>query len=125
MLRAFVVAVPLIVCLAGVSDAQQPNIARHANLLPAQLNAVQVRVNTNFFVPAPMSDGEAAVKAQEQARRLLYQSGSHECELLRATIASDCQLESVNVNMMSRNFGPQRPDGFNANATFTYRVTLK
>jgi hypothetical protein len=39
-------------------------------------------------------------------------------------IASECRLESVNVNM-NRNYGNQQPEGFNANGSFTYRVMLK
>lgn len=67
---------------------------------------------------------DAAVKAQENARRVLYDSAGRECELLKAVIASECRLESVNVNM-NRTYGNQQPEGFNANGSFAYRVMLK
>jgi hypothetical protein len=85
---------------------------------------VRVQVNMNFFVSAPTNDTEASVKAQENARRVLYDRAARECDLLKATLASECRLESVNVNM-NRNYGGSQPEGFNANGSFSFKVTLK
>jgi hypothetical protein len=120
-LRSFVVAIPLILCMAGATDAQQMH---RAAALPAQPADVRVNVSMNFFVPAPAGDAQAAVKAQEDARRVLYESASRECAVLRASVAGDCRLESISVNM-SRGYNHQQPDGFNANGNFSYRITLK
>jgi hypothetical protein len=88
---------------------------------------VRIGVNMSFFVPALTSDGEAATKAQENARRVLYESASRECELLKATIASECRMESINVNMNRNQVypGSNQPEGFNANGNFAYKVLMK
>jgi hypothetical protein len=123
MLRSSVIAVALLGFMAGPSAAQLEKVNRVA-LMPSMARDVRVTVSMNFFVPAPMSDKDAAVKAQEDARAVLYQSASRECEILRASIASDCRLESINVSI-NRNYGQHQPDGFNANGNFSYRITSK
>jgi len=47
--------------------------------------------------------------------------------VLRDSIASDCRLESVNVNIQRVNqFGnQQRPDGFNVNGNISFRIVPK
>jgi hypothetical protein len=110
-------------CLVAPSGAQQLVIQQRPGGNDPR-GEVRIQVNMNFFVTAPASNTEAAVKAQENARRVLYDSAGRECELLKAVIASECRLESVNVNM-NRNYGNQQPEGFNANGSFTYRVMLK
>ncbi len=121
MMRALVVA-SLLIDLSGSANAQQSTVSRAA--FPSQQDGVRVHVNINVFVPAPMDDSQAVIKAQEQTRRALYESAGRECEILRATIASDCRLESINVNM-NRYSSPKRQEGFNASGGFGYRVTLK
>jgi hypothetical protein len=114
MLRSPVVAVPLLLLLAGTSGAQS---------LPMK-NDVRVQVNMSFYVRGSMDEADASVKAQEQARKVLYESAGRECEVLKASVASDCRLESINVNM-NRNYNQQQGDGFYANGNFSYHVTLK
>ena len=48
-------------------------------------------------------------------------------ETIEISIASDCRLESVNVNIQRINqFGnQQRPDGFNVNGNITFRIVPK
>jgi hypothetical protein len=123
-MRSLFLAAPFVLLLAGAAPAQQVVIEQRPGVTAKSGGEIRVQVAMGFFVPAPESTGEAAMKAQEQARRVLYESAGRECELLRATLASDCRLESVNVNM-NRGYGGQRPEGFNANGNFVYRVTLK
>jgi hypothetical protein len=79
----------------------------------------------SFFVPSAVSNSEASLKAQEDARRVLYESGARECEVLRAALASECRIESINVSI-NRNFGGQpQNEGFTANGNFGFKVTLK
>jgi len=40
---------------------------------------------------------------------------------LRSTVASDCRIESVGVNITHNNYGGGR-DGYNAQVNFAYRV---
>lgn len=109
--------------LAGPSVAQQIVIQQRPGSGEPK-GEVRVQVNMNFFVNAPTNDTEASVKAQENARRVLYDRAARECDLLKATLASECRLESVNVNM-NRNYGGSQPEGFNANGSFAFKVTLK
>ena len=123
MVRLVFAAVSVFLCAVVAANAQ--TVEQHKSVaMPASKNNVRVQVSMNFFVPAPMSDSNAAVKAQEQARRTLYESAARECEVLLAVIASECRLESINVNM-NRNYGQQQPEGFNANGNFSFHVTMK
>ena len=123
MFQRSIMAAIAAICLVAPSGAQQLVIQQRPGGSDLR-GEVRIQVNMNFFVTAPTSNTEAAVKAQENARRVLYDSAGRECELLKAVIASECRLESVNVNM-NRNYGNQQPEGFNANGSFAYRVTLK
>lgn len=123
MLRSILAAVSIVLCATVVSSAQ-PAEQRTSVAMTAPKNNVRVQISMNFFVSAPTSDPSAAVKAQEQARRTLYESAARECEVLLAVIASECRLESINVNM-NRNYGQQQPEGFNANGNFAFHITMK
>ncbi len=51
---------------------------------------------------------------------------AHECDLLRAALAKDCRMESVNVNVNAgRQFGPQQPEGYNVNGSVNLQISLK
>jgi hypothetical protein len=99
-------------------------------VLPPTSSAQQVRVSlgVSMFVAAPTDDSEMALKAQEDGRKLIYEAAGHECELLRATIASDCHLDSINLNVQrvnaNQNFG-QRGDGYNINGNMSYSILTK
>jgi hypothetical protein len=46
---------------------------------------------------------------RKDARQVLYETAGKECETLRATIAKECLLESINVNVtVNPNYGPGR-----------------
>ena len=85
---------------------------------------VRVQVNISFFVAGAVNNSEASLKLQEDARKALYQSAGKECEVLQTTMAGDCRLESVSVNM-NRHFGQAQTEGVNATGNFAYKVTLK
>ena len=105
-----------------IRTGQQPT-------LPAAPAGAEVRVSVgvNVFVPSPSDDGGQALKAQETGRKIIYDLAGHECAVLRDSIASDCRLESVNVNIQRVNqFGnQQRPDGFNVNGNISFRIVPK
>jgi hypothetical protein len=85
---------------------------------------VHVSVNVNMFVAAPTDSSPQALKAQEEARRKIYEIASHECAVLLDVMASDCQLENVNVNV-NRYYNPQQSEGFNISGSMRLRVTPK
>lgn len=122
-MRRSIIAAAAALVLAGSASAQQLVIQPRAGAAESK-GEVRVQVSMNFFVNAPTNDSEASVQAQEKARRLLYDRAARECDVLKATLASECRLESVNVNM-NRNYGGAQPEGFNASGNFTFKVTTK
>jgi hypothetical protein len=88
----------------------------------------RVTLSTNRFVPAPNDNSDQASKAEEDGRRMVYELAGHECAVLRDTIASECRIESININMMrlpANQNSAQRPDGFNVNASVVLRIVPK
>ncbi len=85
---------------------------------------VRVTTSVNLFVPGPTGEGEDAQKPRDNARRMVYEMAAHECDLLRDTLAKDCRLESVNVNV-GRQFGVQQPEGYTVNGTMNFQITPK
>jgi hypothetical protein len=86
--------------------------------------AIRVTTTVNLFVPGPTGEGEEAQKARDNARRMMYETAAHECDLLRDTMAKECRLESVNVNL-GRQFGVQQPEGYSVNGTMNFQITPK
>jgi len=86
---------------------------------------IRVQVSMSFFVPGPVNSSEASLKSQEEARRVLYENAGRECDVLRATIATDCHIESMSVNINRSNYGQAQNEGFSATGNFAFRVTLK
>jgi hypothetical protein len=123
IMLALSLALIAVAMAAGAANAQQP-AAR--TLIPQMDRGSQVRVQVRvtFFVPGTVDDSDASFKAQEQARRKLYESAARECGVLRATIAAQCRIESINLSV-SRYHGNRQGEGFNATGNFNFRVTLK
>jgi hypothetical protein len=125
MLRPAIVAVPLMLLVSVSARAGERIVIDHGPRPSVFKSDVRVNVSVNFFVPAPLDDSEASMKAQAHARRMLYESAGKECDLLRATIASECRLEAINVSMrMTPGYGQQQPR-LNASGNFNYRINLK
>jgi hypothetical protein len=105
-------------------------IADKSRIAPGAMVEAPVRVSLgiNMFVPASDTDTAQALKAQEDGRKMIYEAAMHECEVLRASIASDCRLESINVNIQrvsaSQNYA-QRTDGYNISGSMSYRIGVK
>jgi hypothetical protein len=85
---------------------------------------VRVTTSVNLFVPGPTDESDDAQKSRDNARRMIYEMAAHECDLLRGTLAKECRLESVNVNI-GRQFGVQQQEGYNANGTMNFQITPK
>jgi hypothetical protein len=86
--------------------------------------AVRVTTSVNLFVPGPTGESDDAQKSRDNARRMIYEMAAHECDLLRDTLAKECRLESVNVNI-GRQFGVQQQEGYNANGTMNFQIIPK
>jgi hypothetical protein len=84
---------------------------------------VRVQISVNFFIPGPSDDSEGSRQAQENARRSLYERAGRECELLKATLATECHLQSINVSI-NRQLNRQT-EGIVAAGNFTFRITPK
>jgi hypothetical protein len=123
MSRTGLVLAALVLLSVGGANAQTVVIQQRPGA-PDQKNEVRVQVNVSFFVPGTVNGTEASLKSQEQARQSLYESAGHECEVLKATLASECRLETLGVNV-NRNYGNPQNEGFTATGNFAYKVTLK
>ena len=66
---------------------------------PSERRMVRIQVGINFFLPGPTNDGDEATKLRDRARRTVYEMAGRECGLLQDTIAAECRLESVTVNV--------------------------
>ncbi|HUN95127.1 MAG TPA: hypothetical protein VMU69_02680 [Bradyrhizobium sp.] len=85
---------------------------------------VRVTTSVNLFVPGPTGESDDARKSRDNARRMIYEMAAHECDLLRDTLAKECRLESVSVNI-GRQFGVQQQEGYTLNGTMNFQVTPK
>ena len=93
-------------------------------LMPGAAEQVRVSVGVNLFVP--LSDNsDQALKAQEDSRRAIYNLAEHECGILNDVLASDCHLESVNVNVQRGQAFGQQKDGLNINGNISFRIVPK
>ena len=121
MPRTLLIACFLAVLLGGAAKADQVVIQSTHDSKPE----IHVQVNMSFFVPGPVNASEASLKNQEEARRMLYANAGRECDVLRATIASACRIESMSVNVNRNNYGGAQSEGFTATGNFAFRITLK
>lgn len=124
MVRRLILTLALALPVAGAAVAQAPSSRAEIMPRPDHGGEVRVSLHMNFFVPGAADDSDASFKAQEQVRRRLYESAARECDVLRATIASACRVESININI-NRNYRAQQGEGFNVSGNFGFRVTLK
>lgn len=90
MLRVLLALASFALLATGSVEAQTVVVQQRSGV-PEQKNAIRAQVS--FFVPGAVNSSEASMKAQEQARRSLYESAAHECDVLRAVLASECRLE--------------------------------
>jgi hypothetical protein len=95
---------------------------------PPAAQQVRISLSMSMFVPAASNDSAQALKAQEDGRKMVYDAAGQECDVLRATLASSCTLESININVQyvpgNQNFG-QRSEGYNINGNVAYRISTK
>ena len=109
---------------AAAQTPGQRFIVEPSALMFRQEGLVRIQTTINFFVAGPTGDGEEAQKSRDNARRSVYQMAGRECDLLRDTLAKDCRLESVNVNV-GRQFGVQQQEGYTINGTMNFQIAPK
>ena len=124
MLRKYLLSA-LVAVFATAASAQTIVVNPRQSMAPVSAEQIRITVGVNTFVPAPADNGEEALKAQEAGRRMIYELAAHECAILLDVLASECRLESVNVNVQrsGNRFGNQgAPEGFNVNGNIGYRI---
>jgi hypothetical protein len=87
-------------------------------------DTVRVQVSVSYTLPVQAGGEDDVLKVQENARRSLYLVADKECAILRETIAAECKIENINVNVNRIRHQPN-PETITANASMTYRVQLK
>jgi hypothetical protein len=131
MLRLSVLSLCLALATGASAQTIVINPGRTGGILPSPVvMPVRISLGINTFVPTPSgSDPEQILNAQEAGRKLVYEAAAHECEVLRTTIAKDCAIESININVRhvpaNQNFAQGRVDGYDINGNVNFRVTAK
>lgn len=126
---AFLSAILVAVATSASAQTIVINPAK-PGVMPPSNRPEQVRVSlgVSMFVPSPGDDSAQSLKAQEDGRKTIYEAAGHECDILRATIATSCTLDSININVQrvfaNQNFG-QKADGYNINGNMIYTVVTK
>ena len=135
--RVFIAALLVIGALAGTtgpgaSQEINPLVRERMTIAPAPAQSdrrgVRVQLGINFFLPGPTNDGEEAAKIRERARRTIYEMAGRECGVLLDTIASECRLDSVTVNLTRQTQQvPQmgQVEGFAVNGQLGFQITHK
>lgn len=114
-------------CIALFSLIVSSSLAQatRAPLIPGQPDTTRVQVSVSFFIDDDAKDSAKSEKLAEETRQKLYKMAGHECDLLKSTVASECKLDSVNVNInRQQNYTPRR-EGFTATGMFSYRISPK
>ena len=109
-------------------ESEAPAEAAATSYVTVPGGQARITLSTNRFVPAPSDNTDQASKAEADGRRMIYDLAGHECGILRDTIASDCHIESININILRLPPNPNttsRPDGFNVNASIVLRIVPK
>lgn len=132
-MRRFVLLPAIFAVFATAASAQtiviNPN--RQGMPPPAVPTAQPVRISlsVNIFVPTPSDDSAQALKAQEDGRKMIYESAAHECDVLLDTLAKDCRLESINISVQhlpaNQNFNGAKVDGYNIGGNISFQIWPK
>lgn len=92
-----------------------------------QTSPVRIQTSIMFFLPSSASDDQP--QKIEQARKLVYQMATRECDILRDTIAKECRLESINSNIRQSDVraerSQQQPEGYHVNGAIRSVISLK
>lgn len=91
-------------------------------------NEVRVNVSIGMTQPIAPNDKNSLADLQTKARKTIYENAANECKLLLATIASECTLESLNVNSNVRNqfYRGQNSSMFlTTNSTANFKIHTK
>jgi hypothetical protein len=113
----------IILCLplaffASPSQAQMPLRVK---------GEIRINVTTNSSQPITAAQSGSVAQMQADARKNIYELAGQECKLLLSTIASECTLESLNVNSMQQsqyNRGESAPV-LVTNSTASFRIRSK
>jgi hypothetical protein len=118
-------------CCSGIGSGSGSGSGDNSDWREAAANAparqeasVRIQSSISFLLPGLTNESEEAQKLRDRAKRLVYEMASHECDILRETLAKDCKLETVNSNLARQQYGNQQ-EGYNVNGQLSLVVTLK
>jgi hypothetical protein len=129
MLRLALLLAAVVAISTSAASAQTTIVLKSGERAATPAEQVRVSVGVNMFVAAPNDNSEQTLKAQEGGRRMIYEIAGRECALLREALASECQIESLNINVQhvpgNQMGGAQRVEGFNINGNIGLRIAPK
>jgi len=128
--RSFLLAICAGSIMAGgalAQEAARPAVPSRGITVQAaaegQPARIRIQSSITIIVPGFFDDPAKMIEGQEKARRSIYEIAGRECALLKATLAGECQVESVNINA-GRQPMPQL-GGTQITGTMTFRATAK
>lgn len=125
----FLISAAFLGAFAAVASAQTIVVNPRQPMAPVSAELIRVTIGISTFVTAPPDNSEESLKAQEGGRRMIYELAAHECALLLNVLASDCRIESLNVNVQrapaNQFAAQQRAEGFNLNGNIVFRIAPK
>ena len=124
MVRSTIIGFVLSIA-ASAAQGQEPRVTlkeSFADMAKRQAEMMRISIGMNFMLAGigdPLADD---AKLRERTRRNVYQIAMRECDMILEMLASECRVESVNINL---NRNPQIPDSVNVNANITLRAVAK
>ena len=117
-------AVLLILAAAFAAQAQSSQI-RPFPVTGAPKKGVSISVSYQFFIEGETRSMSDQAELADQGRRHLYKLLAKECEVLLATIATECAMKRANVNTQLRNTGRSSQKGIRVSGSATYQIDLR
>jgi hypothetical protein len=85
-------------------------------------SATRIQVSIGVTRPSSTATTQDQLAAQEELRRLLYESAARECGVIGDTFKAECRIASLNISSNANNRGN---DGIFANANVTFELGKK
>lgn len=116
-LKPITVAALLFASALPASSQSMPNLPQRPGREP--LPEGYINLQSNISLGLPYNDGGPVEPQVDAAQRMIYTLAAKQCELVLATIASDCRISNLSNNVNS-----QRLQRDNAQIVVTVQITM-
>ena len=95
---------------------------------PGQESSVQ----SSFTITLPLAEGADPADQTREATEQFYEMAGRSCEVVLATVATRCEIQSINTNFRAESFGGRKmvdgvvmPSGPPSRVTLTGQIFMK